>query len=85
MFEIPLDLNVIIQSLAVWYKINYDSWGCILPFLHCSLPQLESAKHVPLLVDEGGAEQLQGVDPLLLPHQLPLADQVLHDVQVACK
>ena len=39
---------------------------CVIPFFHCPLPQLESPQHVPLLVDEGGAEKLQGIDPLLI-------------------
>ena len=39
---------------------------CVIPFFHCPLPQLESSQHVPLLVDEGGAEKLQGIDPLLI-------------------
>ncbi len=42
------------------------------PLLHGSLPESECPQHVPLLVHKGGAQQLHGVDPLLLPHQVPL-------------
>ena len=53
------------------------------PLLHGSLPQLVAAEHVALLVDEGGAEELEGVDPLLSGHQVPVADEELDDVDVA--
>ena len=53
------------------------------PLLHGPFPQLEGPQHVPLLVHEGGAEELECVNALLFPHQLPLANQVLHYVQVA--
>ena len=53
------------------------------PFFHGTFPQLQCPQHVPLLVYEGCSKQLQGVYPLLLPYQFPLAYQVLYYVQVA--
>ena len=54
------------------------------PLLHGPLPQFERSQHVPLLVDERGPQQLQGVDPLLArDHVGPRADEELHDVDVA--
>ena len=53
-----------------------------LPFFHSSFPESECPEHIPLLVHEGGAQQLQGVNTLLSANQVTLSCTVLWSVRV---
>lgn len=54
-----------------------------LPFFHCSFPEFVASEHVAFLVDEGGPEELEGVDSFLPRNEIPIPDQELDDVNVA--